>query len=107
MSMMCVTPARAIAAILFAVQIPPPTAIRSVTHVISILEVPSSRALCNSGTPAHVPIWLLDPGLLNAGQRVPTNFPPAASRLTVVAQLLAFILRPHHPKRQAPFPYPG
>src|SRR5581483_1985339 len=38
MSMMCVTPARATAAILSSVQIPPPTAMRPVTQLMSILE---------------------------------------------------------------------
>src|SRR5271165_6793095 len=39
-SMMCVIPVRDTSAIFSAVQIPPPTAIRSVTHVMSIL-IPS------------------------------------------------------------------
>jgi hypothetical protein len=36
MSMMCEIPARATAAMLSAFQIPPPTAIRPVTHIMSI-----------------------------------------------------------------------
>jgi hypothetical protein len=38
---MCVTPARATCAMLSAIQIPPPTAILPVTHVISILKFSS------------------------------------------------------------------
>jgi hypothetical protein len=45
--MMCVTPARATAAMLSAVQIPPPTAMRSVSHVMSI------PILCRAGSPAR------------------------------------------------------
>jgi hypothetical protein len=51
MSMICVIPARDTAAILSAFQIPPPTAIRSVTHVISI---PTLRPMTRTARPAEI-----------------------------------------------------
>src|ERR1700693_6263650 len=51
MSMMCVTPARATAVMFSAVQIPPPTAIRPVTHVISIPKVPFDSVPCVASSP--------------------------------------------------------
>src|ERR1700688_666849 len=86
-SMMWVTPDRATVAMFSAVQIPPPTAIRPVTHVMSILEAPRSRG--GSGTDRRVRVLVQLPKVADKRSAA------CDQRLAAVAQLLTFILK--HP----------
>jgi len=92
MSMMWVTPARATAAMFSAFQIPPPTAMRPVTQVMSILKAPRNERGCATGRRVGVPAQL--PKV--ADKRSAASY----QRLAVVAQLLAFILK--HPRTPRP-----
>src|SRR6478735_9615658 len=83
-SMTCVMPARDTAAMFSAVQIPPPTAIRPVTHLMSILKAPCSKGWYATDNPGCLVVW----GLNVADKRSAAR----TQRLVAVAQLSDFIL---------------
>src|SRR6266545_4027398 len=73
MSMMCEMPSRATFAMFSSFQIPPPTAIRPVTHVISIALFPSSgQSTPSRNCVAEIPELAPRPGRLEA-----TDWKPA------------------------------
>src|SRR5437868_14989385 len=96
MSMMCVTSTRATAAMFSAVQIPPPTAMRPVTHVISILKDPCSKGSSGEESSEAPPAPLFK----HADQRSAAS----VQRFAATAQPFTFILS-DHPQAQPAFPY--